>query len=133
MCEITGKHRRFIDIAKKAALKSLFDRQRHGAVLVKGGSVIKIATNSGDYCSFGDKFRSEQEGPASVHAELGCILGVDKSVTQGATVYVVRINNNGEFRLSKPCPMCEAAMRYVGIKKVYYSLECEERAGLMKY
>ena len=34
---------------------------------------------------------------------------------------MVRTNNQNELRLSKPCNMCEEAMRWVGIKKVVYS------------
>ena len=63
-------------------------------------------------------------------SELGCILGVDRSITQGATVYVVRIGKNGDLRMSKPCHMCESAMRHVGIKKVVYTISDEEVGSL---
>ena len=48
---------------------------------------------------------------------------MDRSTTQGSDVYVARINREGEARISKPCPMCEAAMRHVGVRRVYYTNE----------
>tara|TARA_R110000824_G_scaffold25352_3_gene88339 strand:- start:1280 stop:1453 length:174 start_codon:yes stop_codon:yes gene_type:complete len=56
---------------------------------------------------------------------------VDRSLTQGATVYVARIGKKGDLRLSKPCPMCESAMRHVGVKEVIYTVD-EEIVGRMK-
>lgn len=119
-----------MEIAKKAALKSEFGKFRHGAVLVKGGTVRNISVNANSFCSFGERFRT-QPGHATIHAEIGCILGIDKSVTDGATVYVARINKHEDYRLSKPCPMCESALRYVGIKKVVYSID-EDEIGVFK-
>ena len=46
---------------------------------------------------------------------------MDRSVTQGATIYVVRINKEGQPRMSKPCPMCESALKHVGVKRVVYT------------
>ena len=71
--------------------------------------------------SFGARFRKKDYGRATLHAELGAILNVERSNTEGATIYVVRVNKKGEQRLSKPCHMCESAMRYCGIKRVIYS------------
>jgi tRNA(Arg) A34 adenosine deaminase TadA len=42
-------------------------------------------------------------------------------MTEGATIYVVRIGKTGILRNSKPCPMCEAALEFVGVKRVVYS------------
>lgn len=126
----SGKNQRFMDMAKRAAQKSEYGRFRHGAVLVKGGSVRNIGTNSSDYCSFGARFRS-QPGKATIHAEIGAVLGVDKSVTEGATVYVARINKQETYRLSKPCPMCEAVLRHVGVKKVVYTVD-NQKVGVLR-
>lgn len=121
MCEMTGKNKRYFELAKRTAQKSGF-RTRHGAVLVKGGSVINVSTNSDDYCSFGMRFRNEP-GKATIHAEIGVILGLDRSVTEGSTIYVARINKKGEYRMSKPCPMCQAALKHVGVKRVIYTTD----------
>ena len=117
------KNKRYIEFAKRVAEQSSYGKFRHGAVLVKGNSVRSISCNKHRHCSFGARFRKEGYGEATLHAELGAILGMDRSTTQGSTVYVARINKEGEARISKPCPMCEAAMRHVGVRRVYYTNE----------
>jgi deoxycytidylate deaminase len=117
------KNKRYIEFAKRVAEQSNYGKFRHGAVLVKGSSVRSISCNKHRHCSFGARFRKEGHGEATLHAELGAILGIERSTTQGSTVYVARINKEGEARISKPCPMCEAAMRHVGVRRVYYTNE----------
>jgi tRNA(Arg) A34 adenosine deaminase TadA len=117
-----GKIHRYMNLAKRVAYQSCFPDYRHGAVLVKGGSVLNTAHNKSNFSSFGRRFRRAKNGKATVHAELGAILGLDRSITEGAVVYVARIGGNGDFKMSKPCPMCHSAMKYVGIKRVVYTI-----------
>jgi len=111
--------RRFFELARKAAQDSDY-RTKHGAVLTHGPRVMNTAHNSNSYCAFGTRFRDEP-GYATLHAELGVILGIDRNITEGATVYVVRIDTDGEFAMSEPCSMCRAALEHVGIRKVFYT------------
>ena len=115
------KIKRFFNLARNVAANSEYGKIRHGALLVKGGSVINVCYNKDNYSSFGCRFRSPHRGHATVHAELGCILGMPRDVTMGADVYVCRINKKSEFRNSKPCSMCHAALKHVGVKRVYYT------------
>ena len=115
------KSKRYITLATKVAEQSDYGKFRHGAVLVKGSSVRNVSCNKQRHCHFGKRFRDPHTGNATLHAELGVILGMDRTKTQGATVYVARINSDGDRRMSKPCSMCEAAMRHVGVKKVVYT------------
>lgn len=121
--KLSNKKRRYIEAAMRIAAQSEFLEYRHGAILVRGGSVINTSCNKNKYRAWGQRFRDskKQFGHATHHAELGCVLGLDRSMTEGATIYVVRIGKTGILRNSKPCPMCEAALEYVGIKKVIYS------------
>jgi len=111
----------FLKTAKSMAVQSSYGKIRHGAVLVKGGSIISASFNKDKFSAFGNRFRKQGLGPATHHAELGCVLGVDRSKTVGSTVYVVRINKKGEYRLSKPCLMCHEILKFCGIKKVVYT------------
>ena len=113
--------KRYMQLAQNMALNSIYGKIRHGAVLVKGGSIINAAFNKDKFSAFGERFRQQGCGPATHHAELGCVLGIPRSVTAGADIYVCRVNRRGEFRNSKPCAMCHEVMRYVGIKRVYYT------------
>ena len=119
--QVSKKVERLFGIARSIAQDSPYGKIRHGALLVKGGSVINSSCNKENYSSFGKRFRDPARGHATVHAELGVVLGLPRSVTPGADVYVCRIDRVGEFRNSKPCSMCHAALKHVGVKRVYYT------------
>jgi len=117
---LSKKERKYIELAKRVSHQSDY-MHRHGAVLVKGSNVVNVSCNKNKFSSFAMRFKRHNKDYATVHAELGSVLNVERSNTEGATVYVVRTNNQDDLRLSKPCNMCEEAMRWVGIKKVIYS------------
>ena len=118
-----GKVSRYMVLAKRIAGQSTYPEYKHGAVLVKGGSIRNTAHNKNNFSSFGKRFQKDHNGRPTVHAELGVILGLDRAITTGATVYVARVGKCGEYRLSKPCSMCHAAMKHVGVKKVVYTID----------
>ena len=76
------KNKRYIEFAKRVAEQSDYGKFRHGAVLVKGSSVRSISCNKHRHCSFGARFRKEGHGEATLHAELGAILGIERSTTK---------------------------------------------------
>ena len=117
----SGKTRRYMELAKRMAHQSEFPDYRHGAVLVKG-SIRNVSFNKDNYCSFGSRFQKEHQGRTTLHAELGAILGMDRSITEGSTVYVARVGREGEYKLSKPCPMCHEVLKHVGVKRVVYTI-----------
>jgi len=117
----TRRVKRCFDLARNIAFGSEYGKIRHGALLTKGGSVINTCYNKDKFCSFGTRFRDRSRGPATIHAELGCVLGIPRSVTTGADLYVCRVNKKGEFRNSKPCAMCHEALKHVGVRRVYYT------------
>ena len=123
--KITKKTRSYLSLAKRMAQQSDSGRACHGAVLVKGGNIINAGHNKWSYSSFGRRFRHRDKGTSTLHAELATILNLDRSVTQGADIYVVRVGSEGKFKMSKPCPMCETALKHVGIKRVYYTTNNE--------
>ncbi len=98
---------------------------RHGAVLVTGGRVIRAAANTWKHSSLGTRFRNVKLGKATRHAEVSCVTGIDKELTDNALMYVVRIGRGGDLRMSKPCEMCQAVLSFVGIRSVIYSIDAE--------
>jgi len=125
---LSKKDKKLIALARRISYQSDF-MQKHGAVLSKGSTVINTAYNKNKFSSFAMRFKKENSKFATVHAELGAILNIDKKHTEGGTIYVVRTNKPQKLRMSKPCDMCEAALRWVGIKKVVYSTN----EGFKKY
>lgn len=129
--KIKGRHRRFIDASARAAEESEFPNYRHGALLVRGSSILNSAFNKSNHINWANKFRAKDCGHATHHAELGAVLGMAREKTTGATIYVARIGKHGELKMSKPCEMCQQVMSHVGIKKVYYSID-DENMGCIK-
>ena len=123
---ITGRIKRFIDLAYRVAQTSDYDDYRHGAVLTRGNKVISVSANKNSHARFGKPFRKRNCGHATHNAEIGCILGLDRSVTRGSTVYVARVGKLGNMKISKPCEMCEEVLRHVGVRKVVYTINDKE-------
>lgn len=123
--DLSKRKRRFVQLAARSAEQSRYGAIWHGAVLVRGGSVLNVTNNKGNYCRFGTRFRERGSGTATLHAELACILNLDRRMTSGGTIYVVRVGKDGEYKMSKPCAMCEAALKHVGVNRVYYSTNDE--------
>lgn len=121
--KIKGRHRRYIGLASRIAEDSSFDMFRHGALLVKGGTVLNWSANHNKIHRWAQRFRNYGCGHATHHAELGAILGMSRDKTKGSDVYVIRLSKSGKLMLSKPCQMCEDLLRYVGVKRVFYSVD----------
>lgn len=119
---LSNSQKSVFDLAHRIAWQSDYEHFRHGAVLRRAGSIINTATNKKDFSAFGKRFRPVEKGVATRHAELGCVLGIDRSLTEDADVFVCRITKTGEMRLSKPCVMCQSAMNFVGIRRCFFSI-----------
>lgn len=122
--------KRIFDLAVKTAKKSEFTCFKHGAVLVRGGKIINTAFNECVHAKLGIKYK-DHPGISTRHAELSVVLGIDRKVTTGADVYVVRINPSGNLKNSRPCPMCIGVMKFVGVRRVFYSISNNEY-GVLK-
>lgn len=123
--QISKRIQTYVDLAIRQAQQADSNLpHRHGCVLIKAGRVINVSHNKLGFSSFGRRFHSEADkvpSKASMHAELRAILNLDRTLTEGASLLVVRINRKGELRMSKPCSMCKCSTAFVGIKKIYYS------------
>ena len=108
----------FLSVARYMSRKSIA-RQKHGAVVVKSGSVLGTGYNK-------DRNRPTQVSPehikthCSSHAEVEAIKDANWNV-KGAVLYVARLNKQGMDRNSKPCKYCEAVIESAQIKKVIYT------------
>lgn len=92
---------------------------RLAAVLYKGGSVLRIVSNSPKRLGYRQKFF--WHGEPSRHAELSAIHAIPRDVITKCSLLVVRVNRAGELTSAKPCEACAMALHNAQIKKVYYS------------
>lgn len=115
---LSNRQRSFLDVAVRVAESSdaVF---KHGAVVVRGGSVLSIGVN---------KWKNKDVPPTApdvynpnitVHAEVDALSRVKDA--RGATIYVARVTKLGEERFSRPCPRCEKVLIAAGIKRVIYT------------
>jgi hypothetical protein len=103
--------------------KGVHNMQLHWATIRRRGKVIATERNT-----IGTRERGCGWSDNSLHAERAVVklLG-DLSQLHGCTLEVVRINKQGEYRNSKPCPDCEKfllkCMKSWGLLRVKYSTE----------
>ena len=91
---------------------------KHGAVIVRGGSVISIGINKNR--NHPTVVSSEHiKTHCSIHAEIDALRKVKNA--KGATIYVARVNRKGKARDSRPCNRCYEIIKNNGIKKIVYS------------
>ena len=96
-------------------------RQKVGCVLFDKKVILSKGHNTSQKSSrkLHPKF---QRWPHSVHAEVDSILKARKDL-KGSSLLVIRVNSKQQFRLSKPCLNCMKYIEYVGIKKIFYSID----------
>lgn len=107
---MANKH---LDAAKDLAKLSKA-RYKHGALVVRNGQIVSAGVNV-------SKGTAEYHWPlASEHAEERAISQAGKDA-RGATLYVARVNRQGDARMSKPCERCTAVIRKSGIARVVHT------------
>lgn len=115
----------FVEIAVQEAKKSTH-LMKMGCVIFKGKTILSkgynrsyMPTHTKDIPMCYLKWRG------SLHAEMAAIFSAfeRKKNLQGASLLVVRINNQNQFRVAKPCVYCQhGILDLTPIKKVYYSV-----------
>lgn len=128
---IGSKDLQYFDKAKQVALVSDFLDVHIGCVAVYHGHIIGIGCNTNKthprQCHY-NRYRklsyfSNGKCLPKLHAEINCINSICNLDIRFSKVklYVYRIGKSQAFRLAKPCPSCMAAIRELGIRKIYYT------------
>lgn len=92
-------------------------RSRHGAVIIKGGSVLNVGINRS---RTGDTWITDRpRNTCSIHAEIAAMRACGD--VRGATLYVARVNKRDGLRPSAPCQNCRREIELRGLKKVVHS------------
>lgn len=82
-----------------------------GAVIVKDNTIIACGVN-----------QIVQQGDPTAHAELQALRAVSKALGK------VDLADCTVYASGQPCPMCLAAIRMVGIKRVFYAYSNQDAA-----
>lgn len=96
-----------------------------GTVLAKGWNTDKTHTQQAKYNVKRYKDCGNTYLPDKSHAELMALnkikyLDIDFSKIK---LFVYREHFNGKLAMSRPCPSCMAAIKNLGIKKIFYTTE----------
>lgn len=92
-------------------------RSRHGALVVKGGSVLGVGINrSRTHDSW---IVDRPRNSCSIHAEVSALRNADYPIR--STIYVARVNSKGELRPSAPCVSCFGFLEQFEVKKVVHT------------
>lgn len=58
----------------------------------------------------------------SQHAEFNVCIGLDKTIlSNGCTLYVVRLTKTGRIEIAKPCEICQEFLQAICIDKIFYT------------
>ena len=120
---------RLFQFAKNMAQMSDFERQKMGCVVVYKNKIIGMGFNSMKTHPLQKEYNkvrfNEDRSPHCIHAEMHALLpirymDVDWSKVR---VYTYRLCREDRSRgaLARPCPSCQAFMRDLGIKHIYYT------------
>lgn len=117
--KLSNKQKSLLNLATKVAATSEL-AQRHGAVIVKNGRVLALGVNKQKNADINTPYAVNAPEYFTVHAEADAINRARN--IKGATIYIARVNKNGEERFSRPCDSCAEAIRKAGIRTVIYTL-----------
>lgn len=105
---------RMLQRAVEAAELSQHRKWKLGAVVAQGARVLSTSPN---------KFRNPpwiNHLESTTHAEIAALARCLRSA-RGATVYVARVNGQGETRLARPCLVCMKALTLAGVGATVYT------------
>ncbi len=118
---------RYFTKARQVATISDYPKIHVGCVAVYQNQVIGLGCNCNKTHpkqKFYNKYREETSDMLpKLHAEINCLnqlkgLNINFSKVK---LYIYRIGNDRDYRISRPCPSCMAAIKDLGIRNIYYT------------
>ena len=125
--QLSKSHRAYFKAAKAVSELSDFKQHHIGAVAVSKHKIISSGYNSNKTNPIQKRFnahRFDVDSRHTVHAELHCLLPLinRKDINfSDVSLYIYRRHKSGELALARPCASCEALIRSLGIRNIYYT------------
>jgi len=113
---------KYLHLLQRLSEKSDGEAYRIGAILVKGGSVINAGFNHSGTNRMIENHRHLRPNNNTIHAEIHAILGTPKHIAEHCSMYVARFTPGGRIGNSKPCTLCQAILKEMGVKRVMYTI-----------
>ncbi len=107
-------------LAKLCLSNTIELRCRHVAALVDKNRIVSIGMNKAktDAAFFA---YSQNQRKMYCHAEADCLKGMPEDCSR-LTLYVVRVDRNGAWAQSKPCPICADIIKTHSIGRVIHTV-----------
>lgn len=96
------------------------NKNSHIAFLIKSNIIEKIGVNKRR--THPEIFKHPyHDGYVGIHAELDCILKLDKEDLAEYKMLVLRIDRKNKIAMSKPCSGCQSLIKQFNVGEVWYS------------
>jgi len=113
------RHQRFAQAALTLAAASEHDvTHKLCALVVSKSQVLSVGYNQPKTHPISADTPQQQ-----LHAEMHALLKCGSA--EGAEVIVVRSKPSGKPGLAKPCEICQGILKRFGVRRVFYTLDCE--------
>ena len=124
---LSKSHRAYFKAAKAISELSDFPRVKIGCCAVYKHKIISSGCNSlktNPKQKYLNTHRFSADTPATIHAELACLLPLmnRKDIEfSDVSLYIYREYKSKELALARPCASCEALIKSLGIRNIYYT------------
>lgn len=121
----------YLGIAEAVAKRSTCLRRQYGAVIVKDDVIVSTGYNGSprnvdNCCDVGSCWREQHNIPhgeryemcQAVHAEANAIINANRADMNGATLYLVGLENGKRIEKAEPCLLCRKLIRNAQIRRV---------------
>lgn len=119
--------KRLEDIARSLKRTEQTGKSYHCCFVYLGNKLIKIGQNNytklhrshklGNYKSFKN---NSSNYIAGIHAEIDAAIRLGETDCSDYKFINIRIDNNGNSAISKPCKNCERILRELNVKRIIY-------------
>lgn len=127
---LSKSHKSYFNAAKAISELSNVKQTKMGCVVVYKHRIISSGYNNCKTNPLQKKYNKyrfyEDDGKHSIHAEVDALLpllGQNDINFSHVSLYVYREHKNGELAMARPCPSCQALIRSLGIRHIYYTGE----------
>ena len=124
---LSKRHKAYFKAAKAISELSDFPRVKIGCCAVYKHKIVSSGCNSMKTNPTQKRLnihRFDADTPATIHAELSCLLPLinRKEINfSDVSLYIHREHKSGDLALARPCASCEALIRSLGVRNIYYT------------
>ena len=124
---LTKSRKAYFKAAKAMAELSDFKQFHIGCVAVYKHKIISSGYNSNrtnPKQKSLNRYRFDCDTRHTAHAELNCLLSLiyRRDIDfKNVELYIYREHKNGEPALARPCAGCQALLKELGIRSIYYT------------